>query len=87
MTIPQVVINALRAADPNREVNYGTSTDDGSSAGQAAQRTRVKYDYNCAALTGVTTLVSTHLDPQIGVGGASRPTSTPASATRATSCT
>jgi hypothetical protein len=66
----QAWVTAAKAVNPLVEVVLATSTDRGDAAGVANRQTRIDYDANLVAgLTGVTTVVTFHLDSNVGVIG------------------
>ena len=73
------VIDALHAGDGDREIVFGTSTDDGTSVGVATRQNRTDYDAywdSAANRSGIAAYVQLHLDPLVGQEGAGPTTGT-----------
>lgn len=69
----RAVIDALHAQDANREVVFGTSTDDGSPTQGGNKPRRAAYNAwwnDPSHRTGLAAYVPLHLDPDIGAVGA-----------------
>ena len=69
ITVARQIIDALHTQDPNRDVVFGTSTDERQTS-ESERATYNAYWETPANRTGIQAYVRLHIDPNIGVSGA-----------------